>query len=83
MTLEVLLSSTREFSDHPLIFVIFNNKTSVLVTFFKEKINDDLSYWWVNAEILNIPFYLAFYVVLNATIELQNSEVNDYRELKF
>lgn len=38
MTLEVLLSSTREFSDHPLIFVIFNNKTSVLVTFFTEKI---------------------------------------------
>ena len=49
MTLEVLLSSTREFSDHPLIFVIFNNKTSVLVTFFNEKINDDLSYWWVYA----------------------------------
>ena len=82
MTLEVLLSSTREFSDHPLIFVIFNNKTSVSVTFqFKWKNNDDLSYWWVYAEILNIPFYLAFYVVLNATIELQNSEVNDYREL--
>lgn len=82
MTLEVLLSSTREFSDHPLIFVIFNNKTC-LGNFFQGKINDDLSYWWVNAEILNIPFYLAFYVVLNATIELQNSEVNDYRELKF
>ena len=38
MTVEVLLSSTREFSDHPLIFVIFNNKTSVSVTFLSEKI---------------------------------------------
>ena len=38
MTLEVLLSSAREFSDHPLIFVIFNNKTSVSVTFLSEKI---------------------------------------------
>lgn len=38
MTLEVLLSSTREFSDHPLIFVIFNDKTSVSVTFLSEKI---------------------------------------------
>ena len=38
MTLEVLLSSTREFSDHPLLFVIFNNKTSVSVTFLSEKI---------------------------------------------